>query len=190
MRTGDEIIVVSGLPRSGTSLMMQMLDHGGVETITDQIRVPDVDNPKGYYEFEKVKQVKNDASWLPETRGKAFKMVSLLLFDLPKNEKYLVIFMERDIDEMLISQEKMLERLNRPAAPREDIKRGFTAHLQKLHAWVEEQTHLDVLRIKYSELLADPNREAARIAEFLGRDLDLSKMAETVDPQLYRNRKS
>src|SRR4051794_27158211 len=112
-----KIIVVSGLPRSGTSLMMQMLDHGGVEVVTDHIRAADTDNPRGYYEFERVKKIKEDASWLPETREKAFKMVSQLLYELPSSERYLVIFMERDMDEMLLSQEKMLARLNRPAAP-------------------------------------------------------------------------
>ena len=112
----SEIIIVSGLPRCGTSLMMQMLVQGGFEAVTDHIRAADTDNPRGYYELEKVKKLKEDASWLPETRGKVVKMVSQLLFDLPAGERYRVIFMQRDLDEMLASQEKMLERLNRPAA--------------------------------------------------------------------------
>src|SRR6266852_5242736 len=115
----SEIIVVSGLPRSGTSLMMQMLDKGGVEVVTDNIRTADTDNPKGYYEYEMVKKIKKDASWLPATRGKAFKMVSQLLYDLPVTENFRIIFMERDLDETLRSQEKMLERLGRPAASRD-----------------------------------------------------------------------
>src|SRR5688572_18254457 len=102
----DEIVIVSGLPRSGTSLMCQMLDNGGIEVVTDGIRTADTDNPRGYYELEKVKKLKQDASWLPETRGKAFKMVSQLLYDLPRTERYRVIFMRRDLDEMLASQEK------------------------------------------------------------------------------------
>src|SRR5436190_8775031 len=114
-----EIIVVSGLPRSGTSLMMQLLDAGGVEVVTDNLRSADADNPRGYYEFEKVKQVKRDASWLPGVRGKAVKMVSQLLLDLPPTERYRVVFMERDFEEMLDSQERMLRRLGRSAAPRE-----------------------------------------------------------------------
>ena len=113
----SEIIIVSGLPRCGTSLMMQMLVQGGFEAVTDHIRTADTDNPRGYYELEKVKKIKEDASWLPETRGKVVKMVSQLLFDLPASERYRVIFMQRDLDEMLASQEKMLERLNRPSAP-------------------------------------------------------------------------
>ncbi|MGO9469165.1 MAG: hypothetical protein ACLQVF_33985 [Isosphaeraceae bacterium] len=119
------IIIVSGLPRSGTSLMMQMLDQGGVEIVTDNIRRADTDNPRGYYELEQVKKIKNDVSWLPATRGKAFKMVSQLLYELPPTEEYRVIFMERDLDEMLVSQEKMLARLNKPAAPRAAIERSF-----------------------------------------------------------------
>ena len=113
-----EIIIVSGLPRSGTSLMMQMLASGGLKTVTDNVRTADTDNPRGYYELEKVKKIKDDASWLPETRGKAFKMVSQLLFDLPPNERYRIIFMERDLDEMLVSQEAMLQRRARAAGPR------------------------------------------------------------------------
>ena len=110
-----EIIIVSGLPRSGTSLMMQMLASGGLKTVTDNVRTADTDNPRGYYELEKVKKIKDDASWLPETRGKAFKMVSQLLFDLPPNERYRIIFMERDLDEILVSQEAMLQRRARAA---------------------------------------------------------------------------
>src|SRR5258708_1873402 len=102
-----EIIVVSGLPRSGTSLMMQMLDHGGVEVVTDNLRAADTDNPKGYYEFEQVKKIARDTSWLSATRGKSFKMVSQLLYHLPPGEAYRIVFMERDLDEMLLSQEKM-----------------------------------------------------------------------------------
>src|SRR2546430_7498795 len=115
----SEIIIVSGLPRSGTSLMMQMLENGGVPVVTDHIRSADTDNPRGYYEFEQVKKIKTDTSWLPGTRGKAFKMVSQLLYDLPPSEKYMILFMERDWDEMLLSQEKMLQRLGKPVAPRE-----------------------------------------------------------------------
>src|SRR5260370_35211351 len=127
-----EIIIVSGLPRSGTSLMMQMLGRGGVPIVTDDVRAADADNPNGYCEFEKVKKIKQDASWLPDTRGKAFKMVSQLLYDLPASEKYRVIFMIPDLDEMIVSQDKMLKRLNRPAAPAGDIKRPSIAHLHRL----------------------------------------------------------
>jgi Sulfotransferase domain len=186
----DQIIIVSGLPRSGTSLMMQMLAKGGIEVLTDNIRTADTDNPRGYYEFERVKKLKDDTSWVPESRGKAVKMVSQLLLDLPRTESYRVIFMERDLDEMLTSQEKMLERLNRDAAPREDIKRAFVKHLERLHDWLTEQLHIQVLHVKYSDLVEQPDKEARRVSEFLGGRADAQAMASAVDPALYRNRKA
>src|SRR5262249_28033646 len=161
-----EIIVVSGLPRSGTSLMMQMLDQGGIEIVTDHVRTADVDNPRGYYELEKVKKIKQDASWLPGTRGKAFKMVSQLLYDLPASERYRIIFMQRDLDEVLASQEKMLARLGRSAAPREEMKRALSSHLDKLRAWLEQQRNMEVLYVSYNSLIERPQQEAQRVAEF------------------------
>src|SRR5207302_9592880 len=101
--------------------MMQMLERGGIEVVTDHVRAADTDNPRGYYEFERVKKIRTDAAWLAGTRGKAFKMVSQLLFDLPPDEQYRIVFMDRNLDEMLSSQEKMLDRLGRPAAPREQV---------------------------------------------------------------------
>jgi hypothetical protein len=184
----SEIIIVSGLPRSGTSLLMQMLDRGGVEVVTDHIRAPDVDNPRGYYELEKVKKIRQDASWLPQTRGKAFKMVSQLLYELPPTERYRILFLERDLDEVLLSQEKMLQRLGRPVGPREPIKRAFLLHLERLHAWLGQQPNMAVLRISYHDLIAGPEAAARRLAEFLGGQLDVAAMAGAVDPTLYRNR--
>src|SRR5262245_41292156 len=145
-----EIIVVSGLPRSGTSLMMQMLDNGGIEVLTDGARAADTDNPLGYYELEKVKRLKHDAYWLPDARGKAFKIVSQLLYDLPLGESYRAVFMERDFEEMLRSQEKMLHRLGRPAAPREKIVPAYQQHLARLHDWLSRQTNFAVLKVSYN----------------------------------------
>jgi hypothetical protein len=185
-----EIIVVSGLPRSGTSLMMQMLDTGGLEVVTDNVRTADTDNPKGYYEFEKVKAIKRDASWLPATRGKVFKMVSQLLYDLPPSETYRIIFMERDLDETLQSQEKMLQRLGRPAAPREEMKRAYVQHLERLHQWLSQQSNVAVLRVGYKDLVERPQEEAQRVSQFLGGRADVGGMVKAVDPSLYRNRKT
>lgn len=185
-----EIIIVSGLPRSGTSLMMQMLDNGGVPVVTDSIRSADTDNPKGYYEFEQVKKIKRDASWLPAVRGKAIKMVSQLLYDLPPTEVYRIVFMERDLDEMLRSQEKMLERLNRRPAPREAMKQAYADHLERLHEWLPRQSNMKVLRVSYNELLETPRGQVERMREFLGYPANAEKMANTVDPSLYRNRKA
>src|SRR5262249_47355570 len=183
-----EIIIVSGLPRSGTSLMMQLLDAGGVQGVTDNLRTADTDNPRGYYEFEKVKQVKRDASWLPDIRGKAVKMVSQLLFDLPPTERYRVVFMERDFTEMLDSQERMLQRLGRPAIPRETIIPASTSHLERVHQRLQRQPHFAALRVRYKALVERPETEVARVNEFLGGRLDVCRAVGAVDPSLYRNR--
>jgi Sulfotransferase domain len=186
----SEIIIVSGLPRSGTSLMMQMLAGGGVEVLTDHVRTADTGNPRGYYEFEPVKRTKQDPSWLPEARGKAVKMVSQLLYDLPPGERYRIIFMERNLDETLASQEKMLQRLGRPAVPREQMKQSFTLHLDRLHEWLGRQRHLEVLRVSYNDLVERPEEQAGHVREFLGGRGDVRRMARAVDPSLYRNRKA
>jgi hypothetical protein len=186
----NEIIVVSGLPRSGTSLMMQLLGAGGIDIVTDNQRVADTDNPRGYCEFERVKTLKADATWLPDIRGKVVKMVSQLLYDLPATERYKVIFMERDLDEVLSSQEKMLVRLGREAAPREQMTRAFTLHLTKLWNWVAEQKHLDVLRVRYADVVAHPQEEASRVSGFLGGRLNVDAAVRAIDPSLYRNRKA
>jgi hypothetical protein len=186
----SEIIVVSGLPRSGTSLMMQMLHSGGVEVLTDSVRAADADNPRGYYELEKVKQIKQSSAWLPEARGKAFKMVSQLLYDLPPSERYRIVFMERDFDEMLLSQEKMLQRLGRKAAPHDEITRSYLLHLERLHRWLAQQQNMAVLRVSYNDLLERPGQEARRVCEFLGGKASAEGMAASVDASLYRNRKA
>ena len=190
MNLASEIVVVSGLPRSGTSLMMQMLDRGGMQIVTDQLRTADIDNPRGYYEFEKVKQIKRDDSWLSETRGKAFKMISQLLYDLPTSERYRILFMRREIDEVLESQEKMLARLGRPAAPREQIRKAYEQHLDRLFAWLARQSHLETLMVSYNDLIHSPHAEAERVNVFLGGVCDPAQMSAAVDPQLYRNKKS
>jgi LPS sulfotransferase NodH len=184
----DEIVIVSGLPRSGTSLMMQMLHAGGLETVTDSERVADEDNPAGYFEFEPVKKMKQDATWLVAARGKVVKVISQLLFDLPPTEKYAVIFLQRDLDEVLVSQDKMLSRSGKKGAPHDMMRTAFQNHLAKLAAWFETQGNMSVLRVDYSGVMAEPSDEAARIREFLTVPLDLEKMAAAVNPQLYRNR--
>ena len=188
MPLDSEIIVVSGLPRSGTSLMMQMLDRGGIPALTDEQRTPDPDNPRGYYEFEPVKGTKRDASWLPAARGKVVKLVSALLYDLPPTERYRVIFMQRDLGEVLRSQEKMLRRRNQPVPDPEKMQAAFTVPLERRIAWLPLQGHIQVLMVSYNDLMNDAPREAARIAEFLGGRPDPQQMLQAIDPDLYRNR--
>jgi hypothetical protein len=167
--------------------MMQMLAEGGVEVITDAIRAADPDNPRGYYELEKVKKIKQDASWLPEARGRAFKMVSQLLYDLPASETYRIVFMQRDFDEMLSSQEKMLARLGRPAAPRADMKRSYQTHLARLSDWLRSLPGMKTLYVSYNDVIRQPADEARRVGVFLERELDFEGMVRAVDPALYRN---
>lgn len=187
----QEIAIVSGLPRSGTSMMMRMLDAGGMEVVSDGIREADVDNPKGYYEFERVKRIKEDASWIPSTRGKVFKMVSLLLYHLPANERYRIVLMRRDTNEILASERKMLERLGKDANHATDERMAdiFRKHLQHLEGWLEQQSHLSVLQVSYNDVVSDPLGPLERVAQFMGGGLDVEKMVGVVDPALYRNRK-
>jgi len=184
----SDIIVVSGLPRSGTSLMMQMLDRGGIPAVTDEVRTADADNPRGYYELERVKALKRDASWLPEVKGKAVKVISQLLYELPSNHRYRVIFMERDLDEVILSQEKMLERLGKTPAPRDAIERHFTQHLERLRDWLADQRYIDVLYVRYDDVMERPEEQASRIAAFLEGRVDPARMVQAVDSSLYRNR--
>ncbi len=185
----SDIVVVSGLPRSGTSLMMQLLEAGGVEVVTDNLRAADTDNPRGYREFERVKKIKEDASWLPEVRGKAVKMVSQLLYYLPPTESYRILFMERDLNEVVASQEKMLVRLGQSAAPRHEIVRAYTWHLRRLETWLADQHNIAVLRVRFADAVAHPASEAARVNAFLQGRLDVAAAVRAVDPTLYRNRR-
>jgi len=185
---GTSLIVVSGLPRSGTSLMMQMLAAGGQAIVSDALRTADPDNPRGYCEDERVKRLKQDRGWLSEVRGKAIKMVSPLLYDLPADESYRIVFMQRDLDEVLTSQEKMLVRRGQPISPRSQIRKAFEVHLAKLHRWFAEQPHMEVQLVNYNELVANPEPDARRVRAFLGDTLDLGAMLAAVDPDLYRNR--
>jgi hypothetical protein len=190
MTLDSDIVIVSGLPRSGTSLMMQMLDTAGIPALTDQRRAADTDNPRGYYEFELVKKVRHDRSWLPDARGKVVKMISQLLYDLPADYRYRVIFMQRELDEVLESQEKMLKRLNQPTAPREQIRVAFEIHLQRLHTWLPQQSCMRVLLVNYNQLLERPVEQLARVAEFLDGRPDVAQMQSAIDPSLYRNRQA
>jgi hypothetical protein len=190
MSLDSEIIVVSGLPRSGTSLMMQMLHRGGLPVVTDEVRSADTDNPRGYFEFERVKKTREDPSWLTAARGKVVKMVSSLLYDLPPTERYRIVFMERELDEVLESQEKMLRRLNRPAAPADSMRKSFNIHLERLSRWLPRQRHMQILGVSYNRVLSDAEAEVRRVAEFLDGRPSTEQMLEAIDPDLYRNRRT
>ncbi|MCB0204244.1 MAG: sulfotransferase domain-containing protein [Anaerolineae bacterium] len=187
----DAVVVVSGLPRSGTSMMMKSLEAGGLLPVTDELREADEDNPKGYYELERVKQMdKGDTSWVADAQGKVVKVISALLEHLPPGYEYKVIFMRRNMEEILASQKKMLERRGEPTdrVSDEDLTRLFSKHLQKVDTWMRAQSNFSVLYVDYNEMLASPEPFAHQVNQFLGGRLDEQKMATVVDPNLYRNR--
>ena len=213
----DEIVVVSGLPRSGTSMMMKMLEAGGIPPLTDHIRAADEDNPRGYYEFERVKKLREgDVAWLPDARGKAVKVIAALLTYLPAAYNYRVIFMRRAMPEVLASQRQMLARRGRgqdadspgdeagagtgagtgtgtgagarPAPTEEEIARLFEKHLRQIDAWLGGQPNVRRIDVDYNALLDNPQPHLEAINRFLGGALDVEKMARIVDRSLHRQR--
>lgn len=188
---GKPIIVVSGLPRSGTSMAMRMLQAGGVPTVEDGQRGADVDNPKGYFEDERVMSLAQDAdkSWLRDARGKAIKVISYLLKELPRSNNYKVILMERDISEVLASQRKMLQRRGEDD-PVEDerMAENYESLVWRVNYLLKRAPHIDTLRLQYAQVVREPRVAARRIAHFLRRPMDVETMAGAVDPSLYRNR--
>lgn len=187
----EAIVVVSGLPRSGTSMMMKMLEAGGIPPLTDEVREADRDNPKGYYEFERVKQLdKGVTAWLPQAQGKAVKIISALLQHLPADYTYYVVFMRRNIEEILASQRRML--INRGEDPDssedEQMQQLYEKHLRQVEGWLADQNNIHVLYISYNDLIDDPVSHCEEIASFLPHALDVEQMINVVDPALYRQR--
>ncbi len=191
LRFGEPLIVVSGLPRSGTSMTMQMLESGGLDIATDGIRKPGEDNPKGYYEYERVKDLEKetDKSYLKEFRGKTIKIISFLLKDLPETNNYKVVFMRRNLDEILASQTKMLKNRGEASeSSNEEMLELYKNHLWKVNYLMKHRPCFDFLEVNYKDVVENPRREAERISEFLG-NLDVDKMTSAVDEKLYRNRR-
>jgi len=184
------ITIVSGLPRSGTSLMMQMLAAGGMEVLTDGERKADTDNPRGYYEWERIKALAREPGCIAEAEGKAVKVISQLLFALPASYEYKVIFMVRPLPEVVASQAEMIRRrgTTAPALPEAAMMAGLRAHLNQVRAWFRNRQNLSVCDIEYHAVLRDPMTSSAAIASFLGRQLDAEAMARQVDLSLFRNR--
>ncbi len=189
----NPIIVVSGLPRSGTSLMMQMLAAGGIELVTDGLRRADDDNPRGYYEDEGIKRLAQDNGQLGLAQGKAIKVISALLYHLPLQWRYKTIFLERDLDEVIRSQNKMLSRLKKAHIPDRDnavMAAKFSTHLEQIKVWMDRQPNMEALFIPYRTIIQTPEMQAQCIQEFVNRPLNTGKMIQAVDPNLYRNRGS
>ncbi|HEU4717862.1 MAG TPA: alkaline phosphatase family protein [Bacteroidia bacterium] len=183
------ITVVSGLPRSGTSMMMQMLRAGGLDVISDEKREADESNPKGYFEDERVKKLHLDNSWLADAEGKVIKVVAPLLQFLPAGYNYRIIFMQREIGEVLKSQQKMLGKKDDKNYPT-TLADAFSKQLEKAQAWMKAQPYVSFLEVNYRDVIADPLAKAEEIAAFTGENPDPLAMAEAVSGELYRNRKS
>jgi hypothetical protein len=186
----DFIIIVSGLPRSGTSMMMRMLDAGGVPALTDNVREADEDNPRGYYEFEPVKKTKEDPSWLERAPGNVVKMVYRLLYDLPADREYHVIFMRRHLKEVIKSQDVMLERRGKGGGNLSDDKlvEMFEQQLKEFDNWLNTRPNFKRLDISYNEVMQDPRPAVQAINSFLGGSLNTEAMLKVVEPTLYRQR--
>ncbi len=186
---GQPIIIVSGLPRSGTSLMMQMLSAGGVEILSDGNREADPDNPKGYFEYEPVKSLRRDNSWLKAAGGKACKVISALLPYLHPELNYKIILMKRPMAEVLASQRQMRQRQGTGRSTASDGTLGelFSRQLVQTEHWLQNQRNMAILVIRYRDAVWKPEVTAITVARFIGIPLDIDAMGKVVDPALYRN---
>jgi hypothetical protein len=191
LRFGRPVVLVSGLPRSGTSMMMQMLEAGGLPILFDDARKADESNPEGYREMERVKELARggDASWLRKARGRAIKIIAYYLPYLPSDLNYRVVFMQRDLTEVLASQRRMLAARDETSDADDERLQGlFRDHLGEASRLLSERPCFESLEVRYREVIDDPERVAATVAGFLGGGLDVRAMAATVKPELYRNR--
>lgn len=187
----DSVIVVSGLPRSGTSMMMKMLEAGGLQIVTDNERKPDEDNPKGYYELEIVKKLRHgDVSWIPNTKGKVVKIIASLIEYLPEDIEFKVIFMERSMSEILASQKKMLERRgeNPDKISDDQLAQIFSNHLVSVFGLMDSQKNINYIKADYNQLIVDPESMLKKIIELLNYPLNIEEMKSIVDPILYRQK--
>ena len=188
---GRPIVVVSGLPRSGTSMAMKMLHAGGVPVLPDGLRAPDASNPNGYLELERVKSLDKPGhtAWLAGARGKAVKVISFLLTHLPDSYDYQVVFMQRALDEVIASQNQMLEsRGADPGAPDDRTRALYTEHLAQVERFLAHRPCFSTLVLRYDDTLKAPREQAARLNAFLGGKLDVEKMAAVTEPALHRHR--
>ena len=189
----ETVVVVSGLPRSGTSMMMKMLEAGGIPVLTDHEREADEDNPKGYFEFERVKKLKEgDAAWLQDSKGKVVKVIAALLKSMPAEYDYDVIFMRRAMPEILASQKQMLIRRGEDPnkVKDEEIAKLFEKHLSDVIGWAKKQKNIRAIEVDYNAVLANAAPIIKKINNFFGNQRDVDMMTSIVDPDLYRQRKN
>jgi hypothetical protein len=189
--SSKEIIIVSGLPRSGTSMMMRLLNTGGLDVLTDNIRTPDESNPNGYFEFERVKKLKDgENDWLEMAQGKVVKVISALLEHLPKRHSYKVIFMRRNISEILSSQTRMLIRRGEATdkVSDEKLEQLYKTHLRNVETWLEQQDNIDFISVSYNDFLENPHENIEKVCRFLNIKANHA-MLQVINKDLYRERK-
>jgi hypothetical protein len=172
-------------------MMMSMLESGGIPVLTDNIRKADEDNLKGYFEYEQVKQIEEDQSWVPMAEGKAVKLISALIKHLPPEYHYKIIFMRRRIEEILASQKRMLERRGEltDTVPDDLMAQLFENHIQEVLTWMNSQPNIDYIEFNYNDALQNPEKNIKRVVDFLDCELDEAKMLKVIEPRLYRQRK-
>ncbi|MFM7074874.1 MAG: alkaline phosphatase family protein [Planctomycetaceae bacterium] len=189
---GDEVLVVSGLPRSGTSMLMRVLERGGVPLLVDRVRGPDDSNRLGYYEYEPVKSLAStgvsERGWLAGARGRAVKVVAPLLRHLPPGSPTRVIVLHRPLGQVLASQEAMKARLGTVAGATSAtvLARQFGAEMERIDALVAARPAWQVLHVSYERMLADPEGECRRIGRFLAAPFDAAAAATAVEASQRR----
>ncbi len=192
--TSEFVTLVSGLPRSGTSMMMRMLETGGMSVLTDHLRVPDESNPKGYYELERVMQLQDgNTGWIAEGKGKVVKIISALLEYLPPEHQYRIVFMQRNMPEILASQRAMLLRRGEPTDRISDrqLMDLYQDHLTRITTWLAEQNNMKVIYVHYNQIMENPRAPIAQLCQFLQPfPLDPAKMLSVIESSLYRQRAS
>ena len=184
----NQIVLVSGLPRSGTSLMMQMLSKGGMDTLIDDLREADISNPKGYFEYEPVMKLHKNNDWLGTAQNKVVKIVAPLLKHLDPQYRYKIIFMKRDLGEIIKSQQIMTGK-------HDDVMpvtlfNSYVRLLQNIESWKEQEPHIDMVYVDYKDILENTNETLEKLLPFIGVPLEKEAMANCIDPTLYRNRSS
>ena len=188
----DYITVVSGVPRSGTSLMMRMLEAGGIPALTDGLRQPDAYNPHGYFEYEPVKRLAGDSSWMEAARGRAVKIIHRLLPHLPPGFEYRVVFMERSLTEVFHSQREMLAARGHEAAQQQErrIVEALAEEVRAMKGWLASRPATSVLSVPYAGVVREPARWSGEVSRFLGGGLNEAAMAAIADPALYHQRRA
>ncbi|HLT32710.1 MAG TPA: alkaline phosphatase family protein [Aquaticitalea sp.] len=180
----DQIIVVSGLPRSGTSLMMQMLHNGGVSVLTDDNRKPDHSNPNGYFEYNPVMSLHKDNSWLHLAKDKSIKVVAPLLKFLSPKYRYKVIFMNRDLTEVVQSQQKMIGK--DPNTLPIKLMDAYQSHLNQVEIWKEKEPGVELIYVNYKDVLDNSEAMVEKVSNFTGVNMNKEAMISSVDKSLYR----